>query len=142
MVIDASTTAPTKGTIVTDSALFARFGDSAHIRYDYEQSTGGASGTGTYLFKLPSGLEADLTKITANTLQNPIGVVGPASSGTAAGPAPGHCNLYDSTSIVLQTGSAVITPQHVDSAHDPLGTANQKYSFFAVVPILGWKVHY
>lgn len=67
-IITATTTNPTKGTIVLDKMRSRRVGDSLELEIDYAQTlTGGVAGSGTFLFALPSGLSMDTSKITAST---------------------------------------------------------------------------
>jgi len=59
ITIGATTTAPTKGTIVTDRIMASRKGQRLQAKFQYEQSTAGTAGSGDYLFTLPSGLSFD-----------------------------------------------------------------------------------
>src|SRR5690606_16235814 len=67
--ITAVTTAPTKNnSVARDVVLGKRVGGDFHCRMNYYQSangSGGAAGSGIYLFKLPNGLKADLNKVKA-----------------------------------------------------------------------------
>jgi hypothetical protein len=63
ITITATTTNPTKGTIVRDKVFWRRVGDSAEIRFEYEQSAAGAAGSGDYLFTLPAGLSFDSAEV-------------------------------------------------------------------------------
>lgn len=56
ITITATTTNPTKGTIVRDKVFHKRIGDSGHFRFEYEHSAAGSAGSGYYLFSLPSGM--------------------------------------------------------------------------------------
>jgi hypothetical protein len=68
MIVTATTTNPTKGTIVRDIVSTRQVGDSLEINIDYVQTlTGGAAGSGTYLITLPNSHAFDLGKIAANT---------------------------------------------------------------------------
>ena len=55
ITIDAVTTAPGKGTTSRDRIIYRRDGRDMIIHFDYAQTTGGSAGSGSYLFKLPSG---------------------------------------------------------------------------------------
>ena len=59
ITIGATTTPPTKGTIVVDNVKWRQVGDSYEVEFKYEHSTAGAAGSGDYLITLPSGLEFD-----------------------------------------------------------------------------------
>jgi hypothetical protein len=55
--IGATTTAPTKGVIVTDFIRYRQVGPKEYeIDMLYQQSSGGTGGSGDYLFTLPGGL--------------------------------------------------------------------------------------
>ena len=86
-----SGTAPTFGAVTTDKYFWRRDGSDMIIRVEYGQSTAGTAGTGTYLISLPSGYNADLSKITPYTaeathtaqyLQPSSGMVGTFTGGT------------------------------------------------------------
>jgi microcystin-dependent protein len=62
LTIGATTTPPTKGTIVQDIATWTRRGDKMAWNYRYKQSSAGGAGSGSYLFPLPSGFTIDTTK--------------------------------------------------------------------------------
>jgi len=55
LVIGATVTPPTKGTVVTDKAFFRTTNTACEIVYHYEQSAPGSDGSGDYLFPLPIG---------------------------------------------------------------------------------------
>lgn len=66
-IIHATTTNPTKGTIVQDNLWYRRVGDSAEIRIEFRQSAAGTSGTGNYLYGVPTGITIDTNKLTVFT---------------------------------------------------------------------------
>lgn len=66
ITINATTTAPTKGTVVEDSIGYSRSGGNAIVELKYRQSAGGTAGVGNYLFTLPSGLQFD-SRVNFNT---------------------------------------------------------------------------
>lgn len=149
LTIGGSTSAPTKGTVVRDHARWRRDGDHAIISYDYYQSAAGSSGTGTYLFPLPTSLvidtairaaSADLsvtvgTGTHSNTLSVTTSIVTPVS-----------VNIYNTTNLFL-TAYNYSSPNlqnliyNVGSTSSPhLGTVGSiVYSFNARVPIVGWE---
>jgi len=138
MTIDASTTAPTKGTVVTDLARWRRQGDSLKVRYSYQQSAGGADGTGDYLFLLPNSFAIDTTKQPVSSTGE-IGNVGSALAGPSSGPDnEGVSVAYDSTHIAVQTGNQMDSTEFMSSTNFPLGSASN-VSFSAEVPISGWR---
>lgn len=57
ILLDASITPPTKGTVVIDRILYKKSGDTGMFRYEYQQSSAGTTGSGQYIYTLPMGLE-------------------------------------------------------------------------------------
>jgi hypothetical protein len=139
MTIDAVTTAPTKGTVTTDKARWRRVGDSMEITYSYAQTTAGSSGSGDYLFQVPSGYTIDTTKLeTDNTYT--LGVVGNGHIGLIASDFQGvTVQAYDSTSLRLVYDGYVAGVSAAGSGSYSIGGANREYSFTAKVPIVGWS---
>lgn len=137
MTIDSTGTNPTKGTVVRDQLFSRRVGDSLELRYDYEQSAGGTAGSGTYLFKLPSGLAIDSTKVTFDSTDQCQGIVGSAT-GCATTNLAGVVKMYDTTSLALVVGNDALAPDFIDAGLAPLSLATSTYSFTATVPIAGW----
>lgn len=61
--VQATTTSPTKGTALTDQAVYQCVGNMLHVRYNYRQSGGSpADGSGTYIYPLPNSMRIDTTK--------------------------------------------------------------------------------
>lgn len=61
-IIGATTTAPTKGTLVNDFVRYRKIANREYqVQFMYNQSAAGTAGSGDYLFTLPAGLEFDLT---------------------------------------------------------------------------------
>lgn len=140
VTIGGSTSAPTKATTpATDAAYWRRVGDSIQFRYDYKQNgTGGANGSGTYLFPI-AGLTADTAKITAAT-DGLMGNCGSACAGINGSNYTGYAFLYNSTNVammMLNEGNALAA---VGSATFNLGSATAiTYSLLVTVPISNWK---
>jgi hypothetical protein len=138
MVVTGSTTNPTKGTASIDEARWRRVGDSMEIVYTYDQSGAGTTGSGDYLFALPTGYSIDTTKRGVGT-NNADYVVGSASvwqSGNVNSSA-GWAKTYDSThlSIGFTNFNA-----NLGSGNVPFGSASRTViSFVALVPISGWS---
>lgn len=143
MVITGATTNPTKATTTTyDNAYYRRVGDSMEIRYDYRGGSSGASaGSGAYLFSIPSGYSIDNTKLENSTggfNSTANGVVGVCS--VYPGVTSGFTAVYDSqhlSMVVINTGSP--TTVTVGSAAYPITGGDTRYSFTALVPIVGWS---
>ena len=66
----ATTTAPTFGTRNPDKYYWRRDGSDMLIRFEYQQSTAGTAGTGSYTISLPDGYSADLSKMTPYSAEN------------------------------------------------------------------------
>jgi hypothetical protein len=146
LVIGATTTAPTPGTN-TSSAKWRRIGDSMEITYTFSQTSAGSSGTGTYLFPLPTGMSIDLTKVTVTT--NPSGlagtVVGSAFTGTTTASAtnysiPGGAVVpYNSTNLAVYAASTYGQVVPIGAGNTSLAGSPTYFSFTAIIPIAGWS---
>lgn len=62
-ILGAQTTAPTKGTIATDSVRWRRVGDTMEMRWNYVQTTAGTVGSGYYLITIPDSYAIDTAKL-------------------------------------------------------------------------------
>jgi len=143
LTIDGATTAPTKSsTVDSDSAQWRRVGDSMQVRYAYKHSTntGAASGTGAYIFKLPSGYSIDTTKFEDITGTGGISSVGSATGfGSATGTVIGSVSVSPSADgFYLTVGDETSSPAAVSATFVQLNQAFVQYSFMATVPIVGW----
>ena len=68
ITITATTTNPTKGTIVQDNVRYRRVNLTTwEVEYKYAQSTVGNAGTGTYIFALPSGIAFGTSVLTTTS---------------------------------------------------------------------------
>lgn len=137
LTIGASTTPPTKGTIVNDNAQWRREGNEMIINYTYEQTAAGSAGSGTYFFPPPSGVTIDTAIIPATT-SNEGSVVGAASAYTDC---TGFVKVYSSTNLavfVAQISSATAGLLN-SSTFGRLSVVNMRISFQARIPIVGWN---
>ena len=153
LAVGAPTTAPTYGTIVSNQAMWRRVGDTMEIQWNFQQSSAGTSGSGVYLFPLPSGYTIDTTKATLAT------TLGSSSTGalTAGGNTVGHGTIlttvtsdtaselttdlviYNSTNLAMNHITATGTHKSEVGSNDPGWANSMMYvSFFARVPITGW----
>lgn len=138
LTMDATTTPPTKGTIVRDVARWRRVGDSMEIRYDYEQSAAGSAGSGTYLYPLPSGYTIDTAKFAPTSTFIPM-VAGNGFISTAIITAQATVNAYNSTRLYLTLVNSTTDGTLHDSSNGAFSNAGTfRISFIARVPILGW----
>lgn len=141
MIITASSVNPTKATSPSvDKAFWRRVGDSVEIMYSYTgNTTGAASGSGTYRFNLPAGLTIDSTKV-GSVGSGIIGNVGIASGyDNGASALSGYVLVETTTSLSLQLGNYILATTSVGSGNVPMSTVDTRYSFTAKVPIVGWS---
>ena len=145
LVVGGTTTAPTPGTVIVNSAKWRRVGDTMEIMYQYEQAAAGLMGSGEYLFPMPAGYSIDTTKL---SILNPARTVvgnaklsfGLLSSGATTPPATvivGSTNPNAFKINFIQT--SVENTASVGSGAYGFNTANISYSFLAKVPITGWS---
>lgn len=144
--IDAVTTAPTKGTIVRDRIFYRRKGDTMEIRVEYEQSSAGASGSGTYLIDIPNSQIMDSDKVLttgSGNLETILGICSVSTSSTGLGSThrKGIVVPYSTTQVALQ----MYVPSGENSSPFDSGTfglgANSSLVCTALfeVPIDGWE---
>jgi hypothetical protein len=143
LVIGATTTAPTYGTISQNNAKWRRVGDSMEIQFQFYQSSpigAGAAGTGTYLFPIPAGYTIDSTKVGIDPDINIASNVGHAN-GYHITPTSVHGSVhaYNSTNLVLVMGNATNAQQSPGSTYMALSSVETTYKFSARVPIVGWS---
>lgn len=135
LTIGATTTPPTKGTVVEDIATWARVGDKMVVSYFYRQSSAGSTGSGIYLFPLPSGYTIDLTKTPIGSV---VGSAAPEAVGVSE--AVAVVKVHDATRLIITgvdpAGSMILSA--VGSTWFTLGTANIRYKFSACIPIAQW----
>lgn len=101
MTVTATSSNPTKGTVLKEIAAYNIVGKMLFIKYNYRQGGAGSAGTGTYLYSLPPGVTIDTTYIEASTgLDIAYGGCGVAlyDNGVLR---TGAARLYDSTHIAL-----------------------------------------
>jgi len=155
ITVGATTTAPTKGaTKLVDRILARRVGDVAELVYDYSQSTAGTSGSGIYLFSLPSGLAFDPIKVSysssighARTNNSSSVGLGFVTSDNAVGyNGVVSAIAYDSNRFFLKvitsqttTGAGdVAVDEEIGSSAFGLASSNCGIRISIKAPILGW----
>jgi hypothetical protein len=136
LTITGSVSNPTKGTIVRDEAMWRRIGDSMQIIYNFKQSSAGTSGSGDYLFALPSGYLIDTAKLSVSTTTGDVSC-GPAAALRGGVAYAGYTSVYDTSHLKLLVGDATQSTTTVGGlfALD----AAQIYNFQCTVPIAGWN---
>lgn len=147
LTIGATTTAPTLGTIVTNTAKWRRVGDSMQINYSLAQSSGSNAGSGTYLFPLPAvGDVVDITKIgtgTSNT--GGINIVGHFNAGNtisddADTSYPGIMKPFNATNLYATFNAIGANRNSIfDSGDAGFYSGAAHTGFTALVPIAGWS---
>lgn len=141
--ITSSGSAPAKGTVSVDNAIYRRVGDCMEIKYTYRQTVAGTAGTGQYRFSLPSGFTVNNT-VTPGSGNVPH-VVGAAtvSSGAAnvdlVGIVSTPANTANGTYLEIFVGDETTNVSYVGAGVADLGNTNTSYSFSAVVPVNEWS---
>jgi hypothetical protein len=145
--LNAVTTAPTKGTIVRDTAWYRRVGDTMEIQWNYEQSSAGTGGSGVYIFPLPLGLTIDTTKALANGDNSETvmgnGIVATSGDGQAATTRPLTVDAYNSTGFSLTatndtSGALNTTRAHLSSTFNGFSNATYIITVQAKIPLAEW----
>lgn len=138
IAIEATTTAPSGYNVTTNVTKIAQHGDKAIITYFFESTGGGSAGSGTYLFKLPNNLVIDTAKQPVST--GVAAVVGPAAVDGGSN-MDGFVVAYDSTHFTIYVGDSGTSASPVSSAFNSFGGGARKFSFTAIVPIVGWSAN-
>jgi hypothetical protein len=149
LTIGATTSAPTLGTIAVNEARWRRDGDVMEIYYSVAQTTTGSSGTGTYLFPLPSGYSIDTAKVTPDTGGKRANLGhGYVYAGTGGVTYQGYLamNAYNTTNLVAEvvwttvSGAGGYGGNPLSSTNFAIGTNSpMSITFMARVPIAGWS---
>jgi hypothetical protein len=137
MSITGSSSNPTKGTVLQDTAYWRRVGDSMQIRYNYEQTGAGAAGSGDYIFNLPAGYSIDSTKIVSSTstYSQDVGSAFAYQNGNITG--VGIVKAYNSTGLAISVSASTSL---IGSGTLSLASgSNTRITFEATVPIVGWS---
>ena len=101
ITIDATTTAPTKGTTSNDKMYYRIDGNDLVVRVEYKQTGAGVAGSGDYLVKIPNDYKIDTTKVKPYTTVEGVGLwntentVGTASGGLPTSNFQGSVVVYD-----------------------------------------------
>jgi hypothetical protein len=137
-----STTNPTKGTVVVDDLSWYLNGSMARIKISYRQSVSGTSGSGDYLFQMPSGLKIDTSALTAySTIEGSGGFVTDNAIGTClisngTSSMSGMISAYGQDSFRF-FGTDDSSSYCIGSANYHFGSANLTIMADFSVPILG-----
>jgi len=136
MTIAGSGSAPTRGTVSYEKAVWWRDGKYMVMEYDYKQTAAGSAGSGTYLFTIPNGLQIDTTYQNVGTSDKHN--VGDAYFfTTASNEAYGVVFAYSATQLAVNGVNE--TSRYDFSSTFGFGSSTAVLSFKARVPILGWS---
>ena len=148
LVPQGVTTNPTVASnAAANKAMWRRVGDSMEIIYNYYHDTGSntgvATGSGQYLFPLPSGYSIDSSKIYVSTDYSAGGQAGNASgysnTGTLSDRLEGHVYAYSTTRLGVCLGNASVNSTAITSSNFAWGNTTIVVNFQAKVPITGWS---
>lgn len=152
LVIDAVTTAPTKGTRTIDRVRYKQLGSDGLFEILFRQTSIGTIGSGTYLFSLPNNLEFanEVSKSTTNLTDTDANYYGPLEISTGQGSVEvvGWIKPYDSKRFTIMLGPVVAdggagsssTQNQFDSTHITLGSTNVIIKGTFIAPIKSFVV--
>lgn len=149
MTVSAVTTPPTKATSpAVDNCQQRRVNDTLGLKWTFvaNNNTGAASGSGTYLFKIPNSLTADSTVQNISSTPTEASVVAHGSwNNGSAREIPIEGFLYDSSSIAFRylSASALGNPGNMVASANGFATSGSgwKMSFEAEIKINGWAAN-
>jgi hypothetical protein len=150
--VSAATTAPTKQTTrQTDKVRCRVVGTDYECTYTYAAAagTGGAIGSGEYIFSLPSGIEFDTTRV--NLVPGTLGVGYTSGQGVIGfGYLSYGGNGRGDVSIIASTATTFRVIARINAGHEAFGSAegsgawtsaNSSFKFIIKFPGLGLKVN-
>lgn len=141
IVLGATTTTPTFGTVTYNQTYGRRVGDKFEFWGSYEQTGAGGAGSGTYTLKIPTSVGTiDLSKITSDSAvpfaKGSCGeFIGKNNGGTVFG---GTIQVADNLEVYV-TFHDPSNNNWGSSALDFGSNASLRFSFFLSVPIVGWS---
>lgn len=150
LTIGSTGTPPTKGTAAVDIARWRRVGGNMEIEFNYQQTAGGADGTGDYLFPLPAGYAIDtaLQPVSAVNFNNVVGTIKMSSdaTGSASTTINGVVVAYDTTNLIALSvnnpaGFLKSDSFTVGGSGFALSNTDIIFNVRATVPIQGWSAN-
>jgi hypothetical protein len=135
MNLFGATTNPTKGTVVTDRAVWWREGNMMHINWYFLQSAAGSGGSGVVGFAMPTGFTINTTLQPASTTAfTAVGCSDVSFPGWVSGFLP--IGVYNSSNLTAEVSGAPST-----SGNGPnFGATGTSFMWLqAVVPIANWE---
>lgn len=146
LTIRGFTSNPTKGTMAKDEISYYRDGRFAVIRVDFQQTSAGAAGSGTYEVELPDGLIADTSLITLNNSTNGTGMGSPGTLESnftgnlgVSGGLQGFAVLNTSNTFRVWGIWGAGTVNGWGSGQNPLSNTTVNISGWVRIPIQGWE---
>lgn len=126
---------PTLGTN-TNFSSWRRVGDSMEIKVDFNQTSAGSAGSGTYRFSIPVGYSIDTNKFPGGV--NSIGqnMVGYGDLFIGSTGAQLDVLMFDNNNLFLIASNGSNT---ISSGAFSLGNSPFRVSFTARIPIAGWS---
>lgn len=145
ITFESTGTNPTKGTISTDNFYYRRVGNTMVCRVQYQQTTSGTDGTGTYLIRVPAGFTIDTTLVSAdNSTGTPSSVKN--SVGTVSIQVPGggmfaaNVIVFDNMHVSIQGFEFALTSaQYWSSTVDAFSATSLSCNGVFELPIVGWN---
>ena len=139
--ITGTTSNPTFGTIVTNKFSYARIGDSIVIRGEFDQSTAGTAGSGTYLFSLPSGLSINTSKLQVGTNFGNAAVGAGELFYNAADAYELNIQAYNSSNLAITAMNTVTGPGFLSSTFLSFANPTRIGFFTNPIPISQWSAN-
>lgn len=134
--VTATTTNPSKGTTRTENCWWRRLGHYMQISYSYEQTSAGSSGSGTYLYLIPSSFVAD------TTLVQTIGSLFPSGSILGHGAVSDYVTRSSGVSFQLKDSThwviADYASGYVGGGDMAFGNTHVSHNGFLTIPISLW----
>jgi hypothetical protein len=138
--IFGTTTNPTTGTIVNNSFKWKRTGGDLELRWQFNQSSAGTAGSGSYYIELPNGLQVDTSRITAvnSYAGNAVGYVS-AAGPTSALTGTVQVSSTGSNRLSFVIGNDTVAFGSWGSTLLSLANTTLVFSAYAKIPISGWE---
>lgn len=140
LTIGATTSPPALGTTTVNHARWRRVGDSMEIGYDLVVTSAGSAGSGTYKWPIPSGYTIDTSKQRVSTTLMEASV-GSVSIEVFGNQKVGQVQVYDANNLAIgYQDSTTNAFNFLASGLNGFGNSTTfRYSFHALVPIVGWS---
>jgi hypothetical protein len=145
ITIGATTTAPTKGTTLVDRIVHSRIGSRLIADYQFEMSSAGGSGSGDYLYSLPSGLSFDSSIIPYSGVGAPLAIA-EAKAIVGYGEWTDGANTVSSIKLIAYSATQFRMLANIGAASKDFAnsaylnfSANIGFGYRVDAPISGWS---